>query len=167
MNKKKQITIISIIAILLLYILVWYFGQFRQYLHWKIDFYTNYGTWYAYQDEDYYDYSVILPYILEFKGGNLAIGPNIIKHPNIVIDNNGNKAYLPQSSRIIWMKPFYRGIKEIGVILMDGSCQRQVYLTNSKTALYPDDQTYVDKHQAEIEILFKKAEKMWNLEMPW
>ena len=74
---------------------------------------------------------------------------------------------MPQSSIIIWMKLFYQGVKEVGVILVEGEMQPQVYLTDSKTARYPDDQIYVDNHQAEINVLFEKAEKMWGLEMPW
>ena len=65
------------------------------------------------------------------------------------------------------MKPFYQGIDEVGVILVEGDMQRQVYLTDSKTARYSDDQEYVDRHQEDIRILFEKTEAMWDLEMPW
>lgn len=166
-SKKRKIILIVAVVMLFLYTIIWYIGMFRQYAHWQYEFYTKYDTWYVYEDEDYYNYSFAYPYFLLFKGGNLAIGPSIVHHPNTVVDSEGNIEYMPQSSIIIWMKPFYQGVKEVGVILVEGEMQRQVYLTDSKTARYPDDQIYVDNHQTEINVLFEKAEKMWGLEMPW
>lgn len=44
---------------------------------------------------------------------------------------------------------------------------RQIELLDSGTAVHKDDQIYVDEKQDEIERLFRKAEIVWNIEMPW
>lgn len=68
---------------------------------------------------------------------------------------------------IIWMKHFHKGIRELGVILVQDGVSRQIYLEDNRTARYKDDQPYVDAGQEEIDKLFRKAEQEWKLEMPW
>lgn len=167
MTKRRKIILIIVIAVLLIYAVIWYIGVCHQYVLWKYEFVTKYNTWDVYEDEDYYDYSFRRPFFFQFQVGNLAIGPSIVHDSNMVVDKEGNVEYMTKSSIIIWMKPFFQGIKEVGVILVEDEMQRQVYLVDSKTAKYRDDQIYVDNHQAEINVLFEKAEKMWKLEMPW
>lgn len=48
---------------------------------------------------------------------------------------------------IIWLEHFTGDIREIGVILTLNGESRQIYLTDSKTARYENDQPFVDANQ--------------------
>ncbi|MCR5144247.1 MAG: hypothetical protein K6B67_02930 [Lachnospiraceae bacterium] len=159
--------VFGVFIVFIFYLLVWGIGELKQFVGFKYDLVKSGGNWNMYVDDDGYGYSVAMPYFLEFKGGNLSISPSLDMNNNDDIDGDTMKELYPESALIIWLKPFNGEINELGVIITEGNMQRQVYLTDSKNATYPDDQEYVERHQDEINILFGKAEKMWDLKMPW
>lgn len=68
---------------------------------------------------------------------------------------------------IIWLNPFSGSVKEVGMIHYEGNNMNQIYLEDSKTARFPDQQKYVDLCEEEIEVLFSKAQDLWLLSMPY
>lgn len=117
-------------------------------------------------DDDGYCYDVHYPFYLNWESGNLSISQPLDKVGE-VSESDGQSLYVSSSNMIIWMKPFYRGVDEIGVILVQGDKSRQIYLLDNETARYSDDQPYVDAGKDEINRLFRKAEEEWNIKMPW
>lgn len=119
----------------------------------------NIAVW----DNDKFTLSVSMPALWLWDDGNLAItSPMELVGPDP--DNPGKMMYvMGDHSLIIWLEDFTGNIKELGVIL-DG---RQIYLEDSRTARYEEYQPYVDENTDKIDILFRKAEDLWGLEMPW
>lgn len=144
----------------------WYYGKYKPFHKYyvkirKNSYYNVVGdnVW----DGDKYTLSVCMPAYLLWADGNLAISsPMELVGPDP--ENPGKMMYvMGDHSLIIWLEDFTGNIKELGVIL-DG---RQIYLEDSRTARYEEYQPYVDENTDKIDILFRKAEDLWGLEMPW
>ena len=169
--KKKRIKIIIIGLLAMIFVILnifWYIGVFRAYflLQSKMTSNPNYVNE-GIVDEEGYSCYVKFPTYLYWKDGNLSIG-SPMKEIGDAPEGEDKKIYAANGgSVIIWLKHFSGDIKELGVILEQDGVNRQIYLVDSATARYEDDQPYVDAGQDEINKLFKKAEDVWDLEMPW
>ena len=154
---KKRVGIILLVV--LLYLLIWYVGMLRQYLCWKIELYRLSDSWDVYVDEDGFNYSVALPYFAMYEGGNLAL-------TYVDLAQEAEEFKYPDCTLIIWMKPFYGGINEMGVIIVEDNLSREIYLDSRYKTRYEDDQEYLDRHQQEVNVLLDKANAMWDLQIP-
>ena len=110
-------------------------------------------------DDDRYCFTVKLPTFLYWKDGNLSITK--------AIPEDENENYRNQDSMIIWLSTFSFQTNEVGVVLIDDTTSRQVYLKDAQTAVFEDDQPYLDRHQKEVQTLIRKAENVWGIKMPW
>lgn len=162
-NKVFWCTLISFI----LYLLVWFAGTCSQMFIWKIEMMIESGNYYGSKDDDEgYTYSAHYSNFLLWNDGNLAIAsPLDVMEEDV--DEYGRDLYIVPSSLIVWMKPFYQGVDEVGVILIEEKVSYQIYLEDNRTARYKDDQEIVDRNRTEIDRLFHKAEEQWDIEMPW
>lgn len=169
-KRKKLYSRIIIIILLVVFAIVnvtWFFGRF--YGFYKLKFLIKNDKEYNSElelliDEEGFCYSVKLPTYLYWQDGNLCIASGIKTYK---IDDSEAELYVSPCALIIWIEPSLNKVKEVGVVLSDDESNRQVYLKNSNTAVYDDDQPYVDKNLSIIKSLFEKAEKEWNLIMPW
>ncbi|SEF66325.1 hypothetical protein [Lachnospira multipara] len=153
--------------------IAWYYGKYKPFhkyyvLMEKSPYFTGtkgqpYNKDNAVWDGEKYTLSVCMPAYLLWADGNLAISsPMELVGPDP--ENPGKMMYvMGDHGLIIWLEDFTGNIKELGVIL-DG---RQIYLEDSRTARYEEYQPYVDENTDKIDILFRKAEDLWGLEMPW
>lgn len=168
-KKRKKIFIYFFVMLLLLINIVWYAGMFRPYflLQNKMKNHPNYiGSGEIY-DEDGYTYAVHYPTYLYWKDGNLSISPPFVENDKVQVED-GKTAYAAGGGDIIiWLNHFTGDVKEIGLILNINDETRYIYLIDSKTAKYEDDQILVDESQEIIKVLFEKVEDAWDLEMPW
>lgn len=158
---------IALVGIVFVFInILWYVGSYSQYQEFESMLRAHSDkTDGTLLDNEGFCYSVKKPSYLLWREGNLAIGKSLeaVDEPA----ENGKTLYASHSSLIIWMKHFHKGIRELGVILVQDGVSRQIYLEDNRTARYKDDQPYVDAGQEEIDKLFRKAEQEWKLEMPW
>jgi len=169
-TRKKLYSRIIIITLLVVFAIVnvtWFLGRF--YGFYKLKFLMKSEKGYNSElelllDKDGFCYSVKLPTYLYWQDGNLCISSEVKTYKMYNIES---ELYVSPCTMIIWIEPFLNKVKEVGVILSDDESSRQVYLKNSNTAVYDDDQPYVNKNLPIIKSLFKKAEKEWNLIMPW
>lgn len=169
--KKKGLSrknvIISCIIFFLAYNIVWYIGAFHQYFMWHLDMVQQPDNREGdIVDKEGYCLALHYPIYLDWKSGNLSVSSPLEEFGE-VHESDGKSLYVSSSGLIIWLKHFSQGIKEIGVRLEQEGVTRYIYLVDSETARYADDQPYVDAGKEEIEKLFRKAEEQWNLEMPW
>ena len=169
--KKKWLSrkniIISCIIIFIAYNVVWYIGMFHQYFMWHLDMIQQPDNSDGdIIDKEGYCRALHYPIYLDWKSGNLSVSSPLEEFDKVP-QNDGKTLYVSSSGLIIWLKHFSQGIKEIGVRLEQDGVTRYIYLVDSETARYADDQPYVDAGKEEIEKLFRKAEEQWNLEMPW
>ncbi len=165
---RKPVRVLLIICfIIIIYSIIWYFGMCHQYVMWHIKMYRESGSISAdVFDEEGYCRAIHYPYYLNWQSGNLSVSSSLDRAAEI--PESGEKPlYVSSSGLIIWLKPFCGGVDEVGVILLQGDTQRQIYLEDNETARYPDDQPYVDAGRDEINKLFRKAEEEWDIEMPW
>lgn len=168
MNKKK--IVISLFVMLLVFInVIWYVGMFRPYflLQNEMKNNPNYIGSGGILDNEGYSYAVHYPTYLYWKDGNLSISAPLEAVNNVQVEGDKTAYATNGGSLIIWLEHFTGDIKEIGLILNANNETRYIYLTDSKTAKYEDDQELVDDSQDEINVLFEKAEDAWNLEMSW
>ncbi len=170
-KKKRKKIIIAVFAVIFLILnIVWYIDMLSPYLVLKHrmenhPYYMGDGTiW----DEDKYTLAVHYPTYLYWDDGNLSVGSPLVEDNSIQVED-GKTALSSANSggMIIWLKHFTGDIREIGVILTLNGESRQIYLTDSGTARYEEDQPFVDTNQDVIKMLFEKAEDAWSLEMPW
>ena len=170
MDKKKRRKIIIAILVVLFLILniAWYIGMLRPYLLLKNQMKNNpyYMGKNVMDDEDEYTYGIAYPTYLYWGNGNLSIVSPLVED-NRIPTEEGKTSYSSSSSLIIWIEHFTGNIREIGVRLTIDNETREIYLTDSGTARYEEDQPFVDANQDVIKMLFEKAEDAWNLEMPW
>lgn len=170
-KKKRRKIIIAVFAVIFLILnIAWYIGMLRPYLLLKNQmknhpYYMGDSTiW----DEDKYTLAVHYPTYLYWADGNLSVGSPLVEEHSIQVEEGKTALSSAKSGgMIIWLEHFTGDIREIGVILTLNGESRQIYLTDSKTARYENDQPFVDANQDVIKILFEKAEDAWNLEMPW
>ncbi|MEG0978802.1 MAG: hypothetical protein RSD17_03850 [Oscillospiraceae bacterium] len=94
-------------------------------------------------DEEYYSYSLSKPYYLQYTG-NLA-----------VTDKDGNYVLL------IW--PVVFGEDEYGVLINGDKETYSVYVDKFMKAKDPREQYIIDEHKAQVEKLFEKANKFWDI----
>lgn len=172
MDKKKRRKIIIAILVVLFLILniAWYIGMLRPYLLLKNQmknhpYYMGDSTiW----DEDKYTLAVHYPTYLYWADGNLSVGSPLVEEHSIQVEEGKTALSSAKSGgMIIWIEHFTGNIREIGVRLTIDNETREIYLTDSGTARYEEDQPFVDEGQEMINVLFEKAEDAWNLEMPW
>lgn len=169
-NGKLKIAALIIMLIFALALItpIWYWGCCHQYvlLQKEMNKCNEYkmkeGGWNgSIVDDDGYTYAIKMPTFLYWGDGNLAIGGSL--EPTGKDEATGKTIYKSGDGLIIWLDHWNQGIREVGVILNN----RQIYLVDSSTARYADDQPFVDKYQDEIDMLFEKAERVWKLDMPW
>ncbi|MEG1614769.1 MAG: hypothetical protein RR343_04735 [Oscillospiraceae bacterium] len=94
-------------------------------------------------DEEYYSYSLSKPYYLQYTG-NLA-----------VTDKDGNYVLL------IW--PVVFGEDEYGVLINGDKETYSVYVDKFMKAKDPREQHIIDENKAQVEKLFEKANKFWDI----
>ncbi|MBE5969275.1 MAG: hypothetical protein E7242_03480 [Lachnospiraceae bacterium] len=104
------------------------------------------------------------PTYLRWCDGNLSIAAPLEEKE--VLDD-GQTLYVANNSLLIWLNDFDGTIRDIGVTVELDDRMYDVYIENSTTARYPDEQWIVDESQEAINMLFNKAEEAWGLEMPW
>lgn len=169
MDKKKKIIIGIFITIFLLVNLVWYAGMLRPYLLLKkqMEHHPHYIGSGEIVDEDGYTYAIHYPTYLYFKDGNLSISAPLAVNSEIQSEDGKTTYTANAGDIIIWLNRFTGDVREIGVELNANGDARDIYLVDSGTARYEEDQIYVDESQEIIKTLFEKTEEAWNLEMPW
>ena len=144
-------------AVFVVYNIIWGIGAFRIYHEIKRMTPINSEIAYDYIDSDRYCYHICFPTYL-YWNGNLAIScPSA---------NNEDRWELGDGL-IIWLKPFSGEVREVGLIHYDGNAMYQIYLKDSKSARYTDQQKYVDSAKEDIKVMFDKAQGMWSLTMPY
>lgn len=164
-KKRYKAIVLGIFVLFVILNIVWFIGACSQYYMWHRKMIKEPGSINGdVIDDEGYCYSIHYPMYLGW-GGNLSIAQSLDVLDDVDVD--GKPLYVSHSSLIIWMKNFYEGVKEVGVILVQDGVSRQIYLEDNETARYADDQPYVDAGQEEINKLFRKAEEEWNIEMPW
>lgn len=168
-KKKRRKIIIAVFAVIFLILnIAWYIGMLRPYLLLKFEMRNSpyYMGKNVMDDEDEYTYGIAYPTYLYWGNGNLSIVSPLVED-NRIPTEEGKTSYSSSSSLIIWIEHFTGNIREIGVRLTIDNETREIYLTDSGTARYEEDQPFVDEGQEMINVLFEKAEDAWNLEMPW
>lgn len=168
-KKKRRKIIIAVFAVIFLILnIAWYIGMLRPYLLLENQMKNNpyYVGDSTIWDEDKYTLAVHYPTYLYWADGNLSVSSPLVEDDRILIQD-GKTSYSSRGGLIIWIEHCTGNIKEIGVILTLNDETRYIYLTDSGTARYEEDQPFVDEGQEMINVLFEKAEDAWNLEMPW
>lgn len=162
---KKKIFVACLVIFAIINI-IWILGMLKPYLIFqsRMKNHSGYQENGRIVDDEHYCYSVHYPTYLYWQDGNLSVSA-----PLGEVGKEGDKTICEAngSSMIIWINRFSGTIREIGVILVIDGVSEQIYLTDSKTARYKDQQCMVDQEQQEIIKLFEKAEDAWKLKMPW
>lgn len=168
-KKKRRKIIIAVFAVIFLTLnIAWYIGMLRPYLLLKNQMKNNpyYVGDSTIWDEDKYTLAVHYPTYLYWADGNLSVSSPLVEDDRIPTQDD-KTSYSSRGGLIIWIEHFTGNIREIGVRLTIDNETREIYLTDSGTARYEEDQPFVDEGQEMINVLFEKAEDAWNLEMPW
>ena len=146
--------------------IVWFAGSFYPYLRLKMSMKKNPGySDNTVRDAENYCYAVKLPAYMIWNDGNISVAAPLYSEKD-----TGSRDKMRVSTAdglIVWLKHWTGTVELVGVTLQCDDQMRQIELLDSGTAVHKDDQIYVDEKQDEIERLFRKAEIVWNIEMPW
>ncbi len=147
--------------------IVWFFKELKPYLYYQDR--LNGKVFAAERDRLLYDgenycYYVCYPTYLRWCTGNLSIAAPL-EEKEVLED--GQTLYVANNSLLIWLNDYDGSIRDIGVTVELNDRTYDVYVENSTTARYPDQQWIVDETQEAINMLFTKAEEAWGIEMPW
>ncbi len=157
---KKKIIIFCVI-VFCIYNIIWYVGKLHWYLQDEIKLWNYNGHFKItdnVQDDEKYCYYVDLPIYLYWGNGNLAISEYMEAEGDLFVSKSG---------LIIWREPFQKDAMEIGITLVHDNQEEQIYMIDNCTAMYSEQQKYIDDSQEQVDLLFHKAEKMWGIKMPW
>ena len=148
MKSKLKYILLIVLVLFIAYNFIWYFGIYKVYSGYEKDFPVIEDSGVKiYVDNDEYQYSVNKPSYLLWDG-NLAVAEKDIKHGLIIWLDFGGK----------------RGCE--GVILTNNSGEmKQIELIKRDKAKNEVDQDIVDENRDTIDLLYEKAEDIWNLEM--
>ncbi len=155
-GKKKALRVILCI-ILVFFVLInicWYVWRASKYGPYSKGMEKNvFATWivprYSFTDDDGFDYGVKYPDYLSLTG-NLSVGLP-------AADGNPFTDFL-----IIW--PQLSGVCRYGVSLTVDDVTYQIYIKSDGSAVSPEDSEVAVRCQETINVLLRRAEKMWNLE---